>query len=203
MQRYRIAPWILLIFSAIYFTLAVPVPVQDIHGLRVNTADAAEDRIAALPKRMDDNAGESSSDESASDVTSEYERPYHGGPQSETESNTDPDAGSAPESDSELDAGSESDVGSESESGLDSDYSDSNSDSDDGGENGGEMVGGVEQEQEAQEDQHQSDEEEDPQPDVGDQSSNDEAGDHEQSPPHSPELQYPDEGFWSKLLRTH
>ena len=209
MRRYRIAFWTILILSIIDFTIAVPVSVRGIHGVRVNMVGVVEDRITALEKRMDndggepdpdDARGESDSSESEedlgvgggeqfsdddggelpSDVSSEHERPYHGGPQSETGSNTDPLAGSA------WDSGSD----------------------DDGSVNGGgaaEVVDEEQEEQEEQEDQHQSDEEEDPQSDVEDQGSSDEAEDHEQSHPQSPELQHPAastyEDLWSKLLK--
>jgi len=53
MRRYRIASWVLLILSVFDFTLAAPVAAQDIHGVRVNVVDAANDRIAALQKRME------------------------------------------------------------------------------------------------------------------------------------------------------
>jgi len=53
MRRYRIASWILLILPVFNFTLAAPVATQDIHGVRVSVVDAANDRIAALQKRME------------------------------------------------------------------------------------------------------------------------------------------------------
>lgn len=206
MRRYRITLWIILILSIIDFTLAVPVSVRDIHGVRVNVVGEAVDRIAALEKRMDNDGGESDLDDAgggseggssesdlhvgggerlsdddggewASDVTSEHERPYNGRPES------------GPESESESEY--EIEIETESESGSDPD-------GDDGGENGGEAVEEVEPENnENQVDQHQPDEEH--------QGSDDEAHDQEQSPPHSPELQHPAastyEDLWSKLLK--
>jgi hypothetical protein len=60
MRRYRTSSWILLIHSIINFTLAVPVTVRDIHGVRINVVDAAKDRVAVLQKRMDPDQGQAS-----------------------------------------------------------------------------------------------------------------------------------------------
>lgn len=107
MQRSRILfSWILLIYSIINFTLAAPIGVRDIHGVRVNVADVAENRIEVLQKRMDPDEGQSS----ASDLTSEHKAP----------------APPVPEPDSEMESESES------ESELESDSDDS--DDSDGGE---------------------------------------------------------------------
>ena len=62
MQRYRTSSWILLIHSITNSTLAVPVTVRDIHGVRINVVDAAKDRVlvAVLQKRMDPDQGQAS-----------------------------------------------------------------------------------------------------------------------------------------------
>jgi hypothetical protein len=94
MRRYWIAFWILLTHSIINFTLAAPVAVRDIHGVRVNV-DVAEDRITVLQKRMD------SDEEWSSDLTSEHGAP---GPDPDPEPDSDSDSDSEMESDSESDS---------------------------------------------------------------------------------------------------
>jgi hypothetical protein len=71
--------WITFILAIINFnfTLAAPVAIRDLHGVRVSVADVAKDRIAVLPKRMDPDEGQSS-------VTSDHEA-SHSGPETESE----------------------------------------------------------------------------------------------------------------------
>lgn len=176
MRRYRIASWILLIHSIINFTLAVPVAVGDIHRVRVNVVDAAKDRIDVLQKRMNE-GGEGR----PSDLTSEHGAP---GP--------DPDPDPDSDSDSEKDSSSSS-----------------SSDDSDGGEAAQQWEeefqnyepSDIEEEDNSEEDNHEEDNHDDDNHDEYDS----EEDDREQSPPRSPESQYPAgstyEDLWSKLLK--
>ena len=195
MRRYRIVPWILLILSIIDFTLAVPVSVRDVHGVRVNAVGVAEDRIAALQKRMDDDhGGESDLDpgEGNSDLGESESDLEVGGGEYLSDIDDGGEWGSDLSSEHGLPYHGGPESESESESNLDagSDRSGSDSDGDVGGENGGEAVEEVGPENnENQADQHQPDEE--------NQSSDDEAHDQEQSPPHSPGPQAEDDNDFS------
>jgi hypothetical protein len=171
MRRHRIASWILLIHSIINFTVAAPVAVGDINGVRVNVVDVTKDRMAVLHKRMND-------DGQSSDLTSEHGEP---GP--------DPD----PESDSDSDSDSDS----------------SDSDDSDGGEAAQQWEEEFqnyepeemdEDEDDGEEDNHEEDDHEE-----DDHDHDSDKDDSEQSPPHSPESQYPAastcEDLWSKILK--
>ena len=210
MRWYILASWILLILSIIDFTRAVPIAGLDIHGVRIDMADVAEDnKMAALQKRMDPD------EHQVSDLTSEHGSPEPAPapapePNSESGSNPDSDSdsynsdggGAAAHWEEEFQNYNPSDIeeGLGSNSGSDSE---SSSDSDNSG--GGE--GAAHWEEEFQ-NYNPSDMEEG---DMSDQeehqdSSDNEGDDHRQSPPGSPAPEVPHpaastyEGLWREVF---
>lgn len=173
MRRYRIAFWI-LIYSIINFTLAAPVAVRDILGVRVNVVDVAKDRTAELQKRMDP---VEDSDQS-SDLTSEHGAP---GPNSD------------PESDSDVDQSADSEM-----------ESDSNSDSDDsdGGEAAQqweEEFGDYEPSEEEGDSEEEDSEEEGHEEDNSKEEDHEQSPPHSPESQHPAVSMYED--FWSTVLK--
>jgi hypothetical protein len=219
MRRYMIASWILFILSIINFTLAAPVAVRDINGVRINTEDVAKDSMAEMQKRMDPDEPD---EDQRSDLTSEHGEPGPGpgpdpdsdpGPESEGDNEYDDDDNDNDDDndddddddddDEEEQEGYEPDPEPHSDSNSDSN---SNSDSDSHDSDGGDAAA---QWEEVFQNYQQED--------IGDNQDNQQEEDHEhveQGPPDSPDhdddfLQRPEsqhpatfinEDLWSKLL---